>query len=275
MAEYHALVAGMPVVNATDAEPVLDVATFKSSYMPQLNKGDRQLVAMYLHRYDNRNLLALMQDDAAWDDRGIYSREELQAVIEAVERGDKCDEVCPYIVTFLTEDKRLPEGVLAEDALALRYMEYARGLKNKFVQQWFEFEQNVSNIIVALTARQVGIDARCSIVGNDIISTQLRESKEQDFGLKTILPYFGNLLAVTKISDPVQKERALDELKWRWLEDETFFHYFTVEKVFAFLVKLDIIERWSRLDAETGQQLFRRLIDNIKSEAQVPEEFSR
>lgn len=274
MAEYHALVAGMPVVAVDDAAPKISIAQFRQDYLPQLGSEDRRLVALYLHRYDNRNLLSILRGENAYDDRGCYTREELLQAIGAVKHGYAEERtLVSYMYDFIGAYEHLPHGILPEDALAKHYIDYALQAKNNFVRRWFEFERNVGNIVVALTAREVGIDAANSLIGDDDVTQRIRTSKEQDFGLKTELDYFGNLQSITKYADPVAKERALDELKWRWLDDETFFHYFSIEKIFAFLVKLDIIERWSRLDEGTGQQLFRRLIDDIKGEAQIPDEF--
>lgn len=264
----------MPVVAATDAQPKISIAQFRQDYMPQLNGADRKLVAMYLHRYDNHNLLHVLRGEPEHDDRGCYTRQELEQAVEAVNRGyveGRC--LAPYLYECVRAYEHLPEGVLPEDAMARLYLDYVLQANNEFVRRWFCFERNVNNIVVALTARQVGVDASRSLIGDDDVTQHLRSSKEADFGLQTMLSYFGNVKVITGNGDPVKKERALDELKWRWLEDETFFHYFSIEKVFAFLVKLDIVERWSRLDAEHGQQLFRQLIDYIKKDAEMPEEF--
>ena len=37
-----------------------------------------------------------------------------------------------------------------------------------------------------------------------------------------------------------------------------------MEKVFAYLVKLEIIERWLSLDLVEGRKLFRSFIDSLK-----------
>ena len=59
------------------------------------------------------------------------------------------------------------------------------------------------------------------------------------------------------------------------MEDNTFFNYFTIEKIFVFLMKLEMIERWISLDKEKGNELFRQLIDQLKDEVQIPQEFRK
>ena len=61
-----------------------------------------------------------------------------------------------------------------------------------------------------------------------------------------------------------ERERNIDLLKWHWLDEQTFFNYFGIERVFAYLVKLEIIERWIALDPAEGGKIFRELIDGLK-----------
>ena len=58
-----------------------------------------------------------------------------------------------------------------------------------------------------------------------------------------------------------------------WLDECTFFEPFSMEAVFAYLCKLEMQQRWAKLDPEKGKETFRRIIDNLRSEARVPEEF--
>ena len=62
-------------------------------------------------------------------------------------------------------------------------------------------------------------------------------------------------------------------LRWNWLEENSFFNFFTVEKLFSFMVRLGMVERWTTLDKEKGQQLFRELIGTLKDQTEVPAEF--
>jgi hypothetical protein len=79
-------------------------------------------------------------------------------------------------------------------------------------------------------------------------------------------------MAILEDSDLASRERKIDLLKWNWLEENSFFNYFSIEKLFVFVEKLLMVERWAVLDKEKGQQLFRTLIGNLKSEVTVPTE---
>jgi hypothetical protein len=84
-----------------------------------------------------------------------------------------------------------------------------------------------------------------------------------------------NNWSVNDTVDLVEREKKIDLLKWNWMEDNTFFNYFTIEKIFVFLMKLEMIERWVSLDKDKGNELFRQLIDQLKDEVQIPQEFRK
>ena len=118
---------------------------------------------------------------------------------------------------------------------------------------------------------EVWIQSGLYLVGDDVVTKALAVSGARDFGLGTELDYVDDVIRIHEMSDPVEKERKLDLLKWEWLEDRTFFCYFSVERLFAFLIKLDIIERWTHIDKEQGRKVFRSLVEQLKNEVEIPQ----
>ena len=49
-------------------------------------------------------------------------------------------------------------------------------------------------------------------------------------------------------------------------------HYFDIEYIFAYLCKLQILERWVALNAEEGERVFRELIHQLKKEIDIPKD---
>ncbi|MGL5317970.1 MAG: DUF2764 family protein, partial [Bacteroidales bacterium] len=76
-------------------------------------------------------------------------------------------------------------------------------------------------------------------------------------------------------NDIVERERRIDLFKWKWLSDNTFFHYFSVEVLLSYLFKLEMIQRWLILDKQTGEQMFRKIIQDLKQEVKLPDEFKK
>ena len=85
-------------------------------------------------------------------------------------------------------------------------------------------------------------------MGDTEVSEQLRTSNARDFGLGEQLAYMEELQRIAEMDELVDREKKTDLLAWKWLEDESFFNYFTVECLFVFLLQLEMIERWISLE---------------------------
>ena len=84
---------------------------------------------------------------------------------------------------------------------------------------------------------------------------------------------FEQFVKISETEELVEREKRMDQLRWNWMEEATFFNYFTIERLFVFLLQLEMIERWISLDKEKGNQLFRSIIAALKDEVQIPAEF--
>ena len=65
--------------------------------------------------------------------------------------------------------------------------------------------------------------------------------------------------------DILARERSLDDLMWNKAEELTTLHVFDLDLILGFVVRLEIIGRWVRLDENEGRALFRRLVEEIRN----------
>ena len=279
MDTYYYLVAGLPDISLDDGKLSYTVDSFKSEIYPDLSDKDKKVIDLFYLKLDNDNLLHLLKDkDYAVVSQGMYSAEELLSVIDTVKDGDIPDKKYPsYFCNFISKYLKLnPEDLYkAGDMLAAQYYAYAMNCKNKFVSAWFEFNLNLNNIQAALSARKYKLDIASAIVGNTDVCESLRTSNARDFGLGDTLTYLENVQRIAEIDELVEREKKIDQLKWEWLETESFFNYFTIERLFVFLLQLEMIERWISLYKEKGSELFRAMIQDLKNDVQIPEEFRK
>lgn len=278
MSKYYYLVAGLPELTLEDTKLSYTVADFKTELYPALSDTDKKLIDLFYLKYDNANVLKLIQDkDAAIDSRGNFSAEELTEYISLLkEGGELSDAVFPsYLSLFVSEyfNVSFEEDFLFEDRLSALYYEYAMKCSNRFVASWFTFNLTVNNILIALTARKFKLDVAPLIVGDTEICEALCTSSARDFGLSGEVSFLDQLMKISEIEELVEREKKIDMLRWSWMEDVTFFNYFTMERLFVFLLQLEMIERWISLDKEKGSQLFRSIIASLKDEVQIPAEF--
>ena len=276
---YYYLIAGLPELSLDDSKLGTTVREFRELYYPELSDDDRALLDLIYLNYDNANLLLLLKDkEATIAEGGLYTSDELLAIIEAARAEEAPDRNYPrYMYDFVQQmesEESAAEGIFPEDRLAQLYYAHAMSQGNAFVERWFAFNLDLNNFLTAITARRYNLDVKPLIVGDNEVAKALRTSNSRDFGLTGVMDGFEEVMRISEIDNLVERERKLDVLKWEWMEENSFFDYFTVEKLFAFLVKIQIIERWITLDAEAGGEMLRGMIRQLKEEVKVPQEFT-
>ena len=262
MANYYYLIAGLPDIGFDDVKAALTVDQFRKEVFGALSGSDRKVMDILQLENDCRNLI------------GSERMEELIADVKAQE---PCPAGVPqFMYQFVQEwvdDSWRDKAAFAEDRLWSLFYEYAMGCSNGFVSKWYEFNLDMNNIMNAITARKYNLGMQKVIVGQNETAHALRTSGARDWGLSQEVEFFDDIVRLLEEEDLAQRERRADLLRWNWLENNTFFDYFTVEKLFSYMVRLGMVERWTALDRDEGQKLFRKLIGDLKEQTEVPEEF--
>lgn len=277
--QYYYFVAGLPDFSFDSAKLPFTVSEFKEMLYDELKPDDKKLIDKYFLEVDKDNLLKLLSDkEAEMGETGVYSREEMLGTINSIkeDRDAKIKNIPSIFETFirqwLKEDAEA-ESKNWEDILTSLYMDYGASVKNSLVSQWFTLNLNIGNVLAAIYSRKYGLDVKQVVVGNNHIAKTIRaNSGSRDFGLEQELDYFDALLRISEDTDIYERERKIDKFRWDWLEENTVFDYFNIEYLFAYLCKLQILERWVQLNAEEGERVFRELIANIKKDVKIPDE---
>lgn len=162
------------------------------------------------------------------------------------------DTVRQEIVEQLSEaDIRLVE-LLEEgfDAEALNAEYYAKTAKskNRFIRDYFDFDARLRNLKTKYLAKRLDKQA----------DDYLIEMPEAEFNEEAAIR---NIL---ENNDFVTRELQMDRLKWNKASELTTFDYFNINAILAFLVKAKLVQRWSELDTEKGETMFRQLITEIR-----------
>lgn len=95
--------------------------------------------------------------------------------------------------------------------------------------------------------------------GTDVILMAEEGREEAEFEQKP------EVLALLRQDDILARERALDALLWDKADELTRMHLFDLDVILAFTAKLKITDRWNKLDPETGRELFRSLVQEIRN----------
>ncbi len=263
---YYTLVAGFREYAIDADRKGFDAAAIRSEVLEELTAKDRRTVELLYGYYDCENLAARRAGRAAHNPLGNLTAEEIDAEL----RQPKLlpEELADVIRAFADpegeEAERIDTAQRFETALFGAY--YARCARSgcRFLREWSEFDRALRNVTAAVTARTLGRAVDEATVGEGEIVEQLRRSSASDFGLRGELGWLDALLAAAgDEQNIVEKEHKIDLIRWNEAEALSTFDYFDINAVIAYLVRVNIVARWSLLDPARGRELFERLMAGL------------
>ena len=273
---YYCYIAGLPDIQIDNAKSIPAQEDILDELKQILSKGDMALLDLLRLKYDNDNLLKFLANrDAELNPLGKLTSQDWAELIELIDNSDERNPVrdarlLKYVLEFYTtiRNEQSEEKIdFAEDFLAALYYKYGMQCKNKFVADWFEFNLNINNILTALTCRKYGWDIKSAIVGDNVVAETIRNSvSARDFNLKAEIDYFDALVNISETANLLDREHRIDALKWNWLEENTFFSSFSIEKVLSFWLRCELMHRWDNLSMEEGAEIFRQMINDLKKD---------
>ena len=156
------------------------------------------------------------------------------------------------IMELLSEkDQKLVELMeegFDENTLGADFYARAAENKNRFIREYFDFDGRLRNMKVEYLAKRLGKNGEEFMV----------ELPEADFEEEKLIQ---DILAD---ADFVQREQKMDELKWEKASDIARMDYFNMNAILAFMVKAKTVQRWAELDPGKGEEMFRKLVKEIR-----------
>ena len=95
----------------------------------------------------------------------------------------------------------------------------------------------------------------------------MRDPEAEDTGLEPEAPEFkeqARLQSILEGNDILARERGIDDLYWDKIDELTLFDYLNFDKILGMVAKMMIIRRWLILDEQTGREMFKRLVDEVR-----------
>ena len=135
-----------------------------------------------------------------------------------------------------------------ENTLGADFYAKAAESKNRFIREYFDFDGRLRNMKVNYLAKRLGKSSDPYLV--NLEDADFEEEKQiQD---------------ILADADFVEREQKMDELKWEKASDIARMDYFNMNAILAFLVKAKTVQRWAELDADKGQEMFHKLVQEIR-----------
>ena len=126
------------------------------------------------------------------------------------------------------------------------------GSGSRFRREYFLFDLFLRNTKVEYLNASLGRPE-----GKDVLL--LEELEDYEFEQKE------EIVEILSGTDIIGREKGLDMAIWEHVEEVTTMDVFDMDAILGFIARLKIIDRWDKLDPETGAELFRRLIKEIRA----------
>ncbi len=286
MGNYHYIVSALVDYSFDADTKTLDTESLCAELKGQLSSKDWTKLGELWWFFDLRNILDLRSGRS-----GVFSplsnltREDVEAVDTYYRSTETTDEqvqelpLLPKFVenillsykdaTFASENNISTKGDV-DNKIWEAYYKYANSSKSGFVRAWSEFDLNVRNISAAYTAREKGIALSEVFVGKGEITDIIMQNETvQDFGLKNEFNEVDNLIQLLTEKDILVKEKGLDKLRWKKIDELLEFDYFDLEVVLGYVVKLSLLERWRVLDDKEGLQVLNSVVGKLTSKENI------
>ena len=125
--------------------------------------------------------------------------------------------------------------------------EYGSKNPNEVLNKWQDFDTALRNELVKLRAGRKHIET----------NRYLRNYEYPDFNL-------GQVCATAmRHSSGLEAEKILDTEKWHFLSELSFGHYFDLEALIIYGLKLLILERWEKIESADKPALIEAALTNI------------
>ncbi|MDR0983085.1 MAG: DUF2764 domain-containing protein [Culturomica sp.] len=271
MSDYTAFIAGLPEL-VRDGKLALSVEDFREQAAVYVIGDDKKLLDMVFLNNDNAQVLRLLnKHNALQDVETVYSMDVLEAEIENPE-NNLPEYLNDFIVLFKDgyfDDKSLsPENGLNE-----MYYESMKSSNNKFLASYAEFFLNLKNLTVAINAKKYSANIETEVIGNNEFAEALRTNHSKDFGLSVEFAWTERVIALMEQTDLIEREKGIDMLVWDFIDENLMFKYFSIERVIGFALQLLIVERWSRMNTDSGRRIFMEMIEKFKNSLTFEKQF--
>ncbi len=268
--EYYCLVAGLKELALDAIAKDFDARVIIDDILSELSERDAKAVELLYTYFDCENLCAARASRQQHNPLGLLSREQIEA--ELSQPTLLCEALSDVIIAYgeAADFKDSDSAKSFERALFEAYYGECAKSTSQFIVRWAQIDCNIRNVAAAISARIAGKAIDDVVVGGGDVVEQLRRSSAADFGLRGELPYIDTLIsAISDEENIVEKEHKIDNIRWSEVDEASTFDYFNLNAIMAYLVKLNIVARWSLLDVNRGREMLERLMAELSAKDKI------
>ncbi len=260
--KYYYIVSSLPEISFNSKLP-FTLKGMLDEYEEDLKK-EKEYIELIILYNDIRNLKELFRaKDGEEKDLYLpatYSIEELKEIIKVR------DGVPEFVVNFLESYETKQDYLDNFYKLEKEYFIYGSKSSNDFLSNYFQFELDFRNVISAVRARGKSTDIikYTAGTGDEIVLSKVKNNKSlPDFGLSGEAKWVGQVVSAFDKDDPLNLEETIDKIRFEQIDEMTLLLGFEVDKIFSYMIKLQILERWASFDQEKGRSFTQNFVKDV------------
>ena len=125
--------------------------------------------------------------------------------------------------------------------------EYPQEMPQPALKRWRDFDTALRNELVKIRAARRGVEPL----------KYLRRTEHEDFSL------FHLGVKAYRAPSVLEAEDMLDQQRWRFLDELAIGHYFDLDLLIVYALKLLILERWGRIRQADKSRLLQEALEKI------------
>ncbi len=151
-----------------------------------------------------------------------------------------------------------------DDDVVLHYARVTKTVPNEFARALMHRAISVRTIVAGLRCRRLGLDAP---PGDTSVATQIQRNwNHPDFRLGHHFPWIVDVDRTLNSSTPYEVERQRLEIAWKFESSMANQYFFSFEAVLLYLVRWEVVFRWTQRDSEAGRTKFEQLVTESMGE---------
>ena len=262
MKNYYYFISSLKEIS-TDTEPApYAVTEFVEDAQGEVRTEEYAVIKSYLYRYDNRNLMLLLNKDeeSNFSDLGTFSKEELEEEIKSPYKVPR------YMAEFLDANNKgtriYPELSLENELNTLYYQEMQQS-ENSFVSQFFRFDGFLKNLTTALNCRKSNLETESQLLPIDSSYQALGKSTANDFGMSGMFPWINSIVEPFNNEEMLTFEIKVEQVRFEAAEQLIGNDFFSVNSILSYLIRLDIVQRLNIFRKDSGESKLKSIIDEM------------
>ena len=174
-------------------------------------------------------------------------RDKGATVIFSTHNMSSVEEICDHI-TLINKSRNILSGNVEE-------IRHSHGTNI--------FEIHYRGDSEKLTETMTGI---CTVMSNETSPIGINKAKihiADDKEIRSVIA------AVNDESNMVEKEHKIDLIRWEQAVNLAAQSYFDINAILSYLVRVNIVSRWAKLDEARGREMFKRIMAELDSKELV------